>query len=138
MRGILGCVVVALTLTCAAGCSRSAPTPGSVPPSPNAVPPGDEEKRQKFESELVHTNALDGGAGSSVFKGTRYDDGKPFTAIDSHATTFKGRTVTLKYEVAFAGQRGGKDVYKLTYTVEKAGGLRRLRERPPTTAAERC
>ena len=116
MRGIFGCVVVALLLTSAVGCSRSAPTPSSgEPPTPAAVPPSSEGKRPKFEYELVHTNALDGGTGSSVTKGGTRD-------VVSHAITIKGRAVTFKCEIAYVGHRDGKDVYKLTYTVEKAGG----------------
>jgi hypothetical protein len=119
MRVALGCVVIGLSL--AAGCSR----PGSHSAGaeqPAAVAPAADEKRPKFESELVATNTLNGGTGSSVHKSTRYDDDKPFTAVDNYSTTIKGGPVTLKYEVAFVAHRDGKDRYKLTYTVEKAGG----------------
>jgi hypothetical protein len=119
MRRALGCVAIGLTLV--AGCSRPAPTPaGGESPAP-AVPAA-AGKRPKFESELVATHTVNGGTGSSAHKSTRYDDGKPFTTVENYSTTIKGSSVTLKYEVAFVAHRDGKDVYKLTYTVEKAGG----------------
>jgi hypothetical protein len=124
MRAILGCGLTGLVLAIAVGCSRSAPTAaGSGPPSSAPSPtPAAERKRPTFESELVHTNTLNGGTGSSSHKSTRYDDGRPFTAVENFSTTLAGGPVTLKYEVVFVAHRDGKDVYKWTYTVAKAGG----------------
>ena len=118
MRGALGCVFVGLLLAVAAGCSRSAPTPADGAP-PASVAEG---KGPKFESELVHTHTVDGKGGSGAYKGTRYEDGKPFNVVENYTTTIKGGSTTLKYEVAFVTHRDGKDVYKLTYTVAKAEG----------------
>src|SRR5262245_59221575 len=123
MRGTLGCLFVAVALAAAVGCNRSAPTPGAgVSPASAAVPADGDGGRAKFEPELLHTNTLDGGNGSSSYTSTRNDDGKLFTWANGVTTTIKGRTVTLTFGVAFVGHRNGKDVYKLTYTVKKAEG----------------
>src|SRR5581483_4761878 len=85
MRGMMAGVAVGLWL--AAGCSRQAPAPagGAQPePAPAAAAEG---KRPKFESELVHTHTIDGGKGSSRHTSTRYDDGKPFNAVENYETT---------------------------------------------------
>jgi hypothetical protein len=122
MRGIPGCLVVGLALAAAVGCTRSAPAPaGEGPPASATVPAGGDGARPKFESELVHTSTLDGGTGSSTYKSTRNEDGKLFTVADAIATTIKGATVTLKFEVVFVAHRRGKDVYKVTYSVAKGG-----------------
>ena len=123
MREILGCVIVALLLTSAVGCSRSGPSPtGGEQPDPVTVSTAADGKRPKFESELVYTHTINGGTGSSNHTSTRYDDGKPFRAVENWSTSIKGGPVTLDCEVAFVTHRDGKDVYKIKYTVGKAGG----------------
>lgn len=121
MRGVVACTTVCLSLALTAGCSRSGSAPGGGdPPAPVAA--AAEGKRPKFESELIHTHTVNGGTGSSHHTSTRYDDGKPFRAVENWSTSVTGGPVTLKCEVAFVAHRDGKDVYKVSYTVGKAGG----------------
>lgn len=75
-----------------------------------------------FQSELVHTHSINGSGGSGTHRSTHYDDGKPFTAVQEYSTTVREGTTTLKYDLAFAEHRDGKDIYKLSYAVTTAKG----------------
>ena len=95
MRGLLGSVVVGLSLVSAAGCSRSGPSPASGAP-PAAVSPAADGKKPKFESELVYTHTVNGGTGSSNHTSTRYDNEKPFSAVENWSTTVKAGPITRR------------------------------------------
>ena len=71
---------------------------------------------------MVYTHTVNGGTGSSNHTSTRYDNEKPFSAVENWSTTVKAGPITLKCEVVFVAHRDSKDVYKVTYTVAKAEG----------------
>lgn len=123
MHKALPFVVVGGLLAATAGCSRSAPESATVTlPAPPPAGPGVAAKGPRFESELINTYTVDGGTSSGKHTSTRYDNDKPFTAAENVASTFKGSTTTVKFELKFVEHRDGKDIYKLKYTVEKAEG----------------
>jgi hypothetical protein len=120
MRGISSLVVIGIAFGTMMGCSRSSSaTAGGASP---AVAPATTAKRPKYESELFTSHTLNGGTGNGTFRSTTNVDGKPFTAIDNHSNTIEGGATTLTYAVTFTDHRDGKDIYKVTYTVQTADG----------------
>jgi len=80
------------------------------------------ERRQKFECELIVKHRTGGGEGSNSHRTTRYDDGKPFSAVENVTTTIKGEKGVLKFGVKFKEHRDGKDVYEVSATEGDAKG----------------
>jgi len=84
----------------------------------------DNERRQRFECELIVKHRTGGGEGSSSHRTTRYDDGKPFSAVENVTTTIKGEKGVLKFGVNFKEHRDGKDVYEVSASEGDAKGER--------------
>jgi hypothetical protein len=120
VRDLLG---LGLALAVAVGCSGGAPTTApSGAPVPVTPAPPPEVKQPQLESELVQT--VKGQPKSNTHRMSRDKDGKPFYTIDGFATTVVVGETTVKYDLTFEAHRGGKDVYKFTYTVTTNGNAR--------------
>lgn len=88
--------------------SMTGPLPANALPATGANAP-------KFESELLVSHNV-GGQGSNSHLRTRYENGKPFSAVENYATTIKGGKRTLRFEVRFKEHRDGKDLYEVKST----------------------
>jgi hypothetical protein len=84
-----------------------------------------DSSRPRYESELSYSHTVNGGKSSGTDRGTRYTDGKPFRVVDKFvlASGDPKDAFHIRIEVGFVVHRSGKDLYRVSYTARKGGGL---------------